>query len=135
MGSVEHPPPKNPNPLTLPTTEERSNLQPPGDRPFRKLRQSLFRQPHVLVDVGLHGWLIAWRQEVFDRRLRSADKLGQEAALRKKLVDHDGADRVGLLMWLEAQQLIRHRPPHGDGLVRLAGVSGQDVLEDRLDGL
>ena len=64
-----------------------------------------------------------------------ADELGEEAALGKKLVDQDGADRVRLLVRLEVEQVVRHGPPHAHRLVRLAGVGGDDVLEDRLDGL
>src|ERR1051326_7839580 len=47
----------------------------------------------------------------------------------------DGSDRVRLLVRLEVEQVIRHGPPHARSLVRFAGVGGDDVLEDRLDGL
>jgi hypothetical protein len=50
-------------------------------------------------------------------------------------VNEDGADRVRLLVRLEVEQGVRHRPPHARRLVRLAGVGGDDVLEDRLDRL
>ncbi len=111
-----------------------ASLQPPGNGPLRQLRQPLFHQPDVLVDVRLHDGLLAGREEFFDRRLLGAHELSEESPLRKKLVDQDGADRVGLLVRLEVQQGVRHRPPHAHRLVRFAGVGGQDVLEDRFDG-
>src|SRR5262249_51933112 len=57
-----------------------------------------------------------------------------EAALGKKLVDQDGADGVGLLVRLEIEKAVRHGPPHARRLVRLAGVGGDEVVKDWLDG-
>ncbi len=85
--------------------------------------------------TGNNDRLFAEREEFFDGRLLGADELSEEAPLGKKLVDQDGADRVGLLVGLEVQEVLRYGPPHADRLVRLAGVGGDGVLKDRLDGL
>ena len=135
MAGVQHSPPEDPNPLPLQAAEEGPALQPPGGGALRQLRQPSLHQPDVLVDVRLHGRLLAGREQFFDGRLLGAHELSEEAALGEKLVDQDGADRVRLLVRLEVEQVVRHGPPHADRLVRLAGVGGDDVLEDRLDGL
>jgi len=47
----------------------------------------------------------------------------------------NGSDRIRLLVRFEVEQVIRDGPPHAHCLVRFAGVGGDDVLEDMLDGL
>jgi len=47
----------------------------------------------------------------------------------------DRSDRIRLLVGLEVEQIVRDDPPHAHGLVGFAGVSCDNVLEDRLDGL
>jgi hypothetical protein len=115
--------------------EDGPALRPPGGGAPGQLRQPALRQPEVLLDVRLNDWLFPRRQQFFDWRLLGADELGKEAALGEELVDQDRADRVGLLVRLEVEQVVRHRPPHARRLVRFAGVGGQDMLENRLNGL
>src|SRR5262245_27194582 len=135
MASVQNSPPKEPNALALQPAEEAALIQPPGGRAGGKLRQPSPHEPKVFVNVRLDGRFLAGRQEFFNRRFLSADELGEEAPLRKKLMDQDRADRIRLLMRLEIEKIVRHRPPHADGLVRFADVCRDRVLEDRLDGL
>ena len=55
--------------------------------------------------------------------------------LRENLVDQDGSNRVDLLMRLEVQEFVWDRPPHAGGLVGLAGIGGDEVLEQRVSRL
>src|SRR5262245_46755647 len=50
-------------------------------------------------------------------------------------MDQDGMGRIALLVRLEVEQGVRHRPPNARRLVGRADVGGYDVPEDRLDGL
>jgi hypothetical protein len=72
----------------------------------------LLHEPGVLVEVGAEGRLLARREQFFYERLLGADELSEEAALGEKLVNEDGADRVGLLVRLEVEQA---RPPSSPG--------------------
>jgi hypothetical protein len=135
VAGVQHPPPEHPNPLPLQPTEEGTLLQPPRGRATGELRQPPPHEPEVLVDVRLRDGLFAGRQELFDRRLLCGDKLGEEAALREKLVNQDRANRVRLLVWFEVEDGICYGPLHAHGLVRFPHVGRDNVLEDRLDRL
>jgi hypothetical protein len=134
MASVQHSPPEHPNPFPLQAAEERPRFHPLDGGAVRQLREPSLRQPDVLVDVPRDDRLVAWRKEFFDGRLPGADELSEEAPLAKKLVDQDRADRVHLLVPFEVEKGVRDRSPHADRLVCLAGVGGDDLLEDRLDG-
>jgi hypothetical protein len=59
----------------------------------------------------------------------------KKRAIGEKLVGQDGADGVRLLVRLEVEQVVRHGPPDAHGLVRLADVGGDDVLEGGIDSL
>src|SRR5262249_53709482 len=69
------------------------------------------------------------RQELIDRRLLRADELGEKAALGQELVHKDRADGIALLVRPEVEEMVRHSPPHRGGLIRLAGVSLDDMPE------
>src|SRR6185437_4915808 len=72
-----------------------------------------------------------WRHRRRGSRLEPIPTL----SLGEKRVDQDGADRIDLLVRLEVKQDVGDGPPHAHRLVGLAGVGGDDVLEDRLVGL
>ncbi len=61
-----------------------------------------------------------------------ADELTEEPTLREDLVDQDGPDRVDPLVRLEVQEIIWDRPPDAGGLVGLADISCDEVLEQRI---
>src|SRR5271157_781004 len=48
------------------------------------------------------------------------------------MVDQDGTDCVELRVRLELQQIVGDHPPHAGGLVGLAGIGGNKVLEQRI---
>lgn len=135
VAGVQDTPPEHPNSLPLQPTEEGPALQPPGGGALSKLRQTVLHQPDVLVDVRLDDGLLAGREEFFAGRLLGADELSEEPAFGEKLVSQDRADRVRLVVRLEVEQGVRHRPPDARRLVRLADAGGDDVPEDRLDRL
>ena len=135
VAGVEDSPPERPDSLPFQPTEERHLRQPPLGGRLGKLRQPPLRQRDVPVQVGLDRGLIARRQQFFDGWLLGADELGEEPPLREDLVDQDGSDRVDLLVRLEVEEIVGDRPPHAGGLVRLAGVGGNEVLEQRVSSL
>jgi hypothetical protein len=77
---------------------------------------------------------LSWWKQFFNRRLFGADKLSEEAPLGKKLVDHDGANGVRLLVRLEVEYVVRDGPPDAHGLVRFAGIGLESMLEGCIDG-
>lgn len=135
MAGVQDTSPKDLNPFSLQTAEEGSLFEPPRGCPGGELRQPLLCQTDVLVNVYLHVGLLADRQKLLHRRFLGADELSEEAPLGEKLVDQDGANRVGRLVRLEVEESVWHGPPHAHGFVRLAGIGGDDVLEDWLNRL
>src|ERR1700733_2076254 len=67
------------------------------------------------------GWL----------RLPALREFGKEAPLRKELVLHNVRTRTGTRMRTIAEFRIREVGPHRDHLIRLAGVSLENMLEQR----
>src|SRR4051794_36796411 len=73
--------------------------------------------------------MVARREKFLDGWFMESDKLGEGPSLREDLVDQDGADRVDLLMRLEFQQVVGDHPPYAGGLIGLAGIGGDEMLE------
>jgi hypothetical protein len=87
----------------------------------------LLHEPDVLVDVRLHDRLFAGREEFIDGQLLSANELSEETPLGEKLVNENGADRVGLFVRLEVEQNVRHGPPDASGV---AGANPASTSEE-----
>src|SRR5690242_3961718 len=69
------------------------------------------------------------------RRFRlaaQADEFGEETPLRKKLVLHDLQHRGGTLGRLESRVFRRELAPYAHYLAGFAGISIEQVLEDRI---
>lgn len=122
MASMQHPPPEHSDSLSLQAAEEGTRFEPPRRSTVGELRKSFPAQRDVFVDVRLNDWMLSQRQQFFHRGLLCANELGKEAALGEKLVNHDRADWIGLLVRLEVYEIVWHGPPHAHRLVRLAGV-------------
>src|SRR5262249_8782016 len=132
VAGVQDPPPERPDPLPSQPIEERYLRQPPLGAGRGKLRQPSLRQQDIPLQVRSDRRLLVRTQELLDERLLDADELGEEPALRQDLVDEDGPNRVRLLMRSEVEEVVRGRPPNARGLVGLAGVGRDDVLEERV---
>jgi CheY-like chemotaxis protein len=103
--------------------KRKSGFVPPHQRATERLEEARPANPQgqrVAEAEGTQPGAIAPGLPFADRRLLRADELGEEAALREKLVGQDRADRVRLLVRLVVEEMVRHRPPHAGSLVSLS---------------
>ena len=103
----------------------RSRLKPP-----KKSRSS----SHQIVVPAANCGSVAVRQKLIDVRFHQASEFCKEATFGQELMHKDSSYRIGLLVRSKFQQIIRHGSPHSHGLVDLAGVGVDYVLEQRFDG-